>query len=173
MKMKQPLTAQAKINQLRSQLLQEFQLNRLLPSLPAGIIIGMIVILVEISFPDMVALPQDSPAAILTLMATAIAGSMSASKTPENLFFTVVAAIVITSLLTGVCSLALGIFKLGGLIRFIPYPVVGGFLAGTGWLLVKGAIEVMTEISLSFSTLPSLFQFDHEHDFLAVKCGRN
>jgi CRP-like cAMP-binding protein len=142
MNMKQHLTAEAQINQSRSQFLQEFHLNRLLPSLTAGIIVGIIVILVEISlaalifsgelsryvssgigfillgtfvigivvaltssFPGMVALPQDSPAAILALMATAIVGSLPASATSENLFFTVVAAIVITSLLTGAISL--------------------------------------------------------------------
>jgi SulP family sulfate permease len=30
----------------------------------------------------------------------------------------------------------------GNLIRFVPYPVVGGFLAGAGWLLLKGGIYV-------------------------------
>ena len=36
----------------------------------------------------------------------------------------------------------LGTFRLGNLARFIPYPVVGGFLAGTGWLLIKGGLRV-------------------------------
>ena len=40
------------------------------------------------------------------------------------------AAIAITSVLTGIGLYVLGRFKLGNLIRFIPYPVVGGFLAG-------------------------------------------
>ena len=59
---------------------------------------------------------------------------------------------------TGVFLLVLVTCKLGRLIRFIPYPVVGGFLAGTGWLLVKGSLGVMTDLPLSFSQLSILFQ---------------
>ena len=46
------------------------------------------------------------------------------------------AAISLTTLLTGLVFWLLGHFRLGGLVRFLPYPVVGGFLAGTGWLFV-------------------------------------
>lgn len=122
-------------------------------------VIGLVVALTS-SFPGMIALPQDSPVAILALMASAIASSMPVSAMPENVLATVIAAIIMTSLLTGVFFWVLGTWKLGSLIRFIPYPVVGGFLAGTGWLLVKGALGVMTDISISRSTVPALFQFD-------------
>jgi sulfate permease, SulP family len=63
-------------------------------------------------------------------------------------FLTVVAATLVVTLLCGVVFLALGTFKLGNLVRFVPYPVVGGFLAGTGWLLFKGGIFVASGISL-------------------------
>lgn len=121
-------------------------------------VIGIVVALTS-SFPGMIALPQDSPVAILALMASAITVAMPATATPENVLVTIVAAIIITSLLTGMFFWALGTCKLGSLIRFIPYPVVGGFLAGTGCLLVKGAIGVMADISVSHSTVLALFQF--------------
>ncbi len=60
----------------------------------------------------------------------------------------------------------MGIFRLGGLIRFIPYPVIGGFLAGTGWLLVRGSFGVMADASLTFAGLPHLFQADVLHRWL-------
>ena len=41
----------------------------------------------------------------------------------------------------------------GGLVRFLPYPVMGGFLAGTGWLLTTGGIGMMVNPSIS----PGLF----------------
>lgn len=110
------------------------------------------------SFPGTIAIPQDTPAAILALVAAAIAANLSTSATPDTIFFTVVAAIVVTSLLTGIFFLVLGTCRLGSLVRFIPYPVVGGFLAGTGWLLVKGSVSVMTDLSLSLSQLSTLFQ---------------
>ena len=65
-----------------------------------------------------------------------------------DIFLTVVAATLVVTLLCGVVFLALGTFKLGNLVRFVPYPVVGGFLAGTGWLLFKGGIFVASGISI-------------------------
>ena len=110
------------------------------------------------SYPGTIAGTQDSPAAILALVAAAIANSMRTSATPEAIFATVVAAIALTSLATGAFFLVLGRFKLGNLMRFLPYPVVGGFLAGTGWLLVQGAFGVMAGVPLGWSQLPYLFQ---------------
>ncbi len=119
--------------------------------------IGLVVAATS-SYPGTIAGTQDSPAAILALVAVAIANGMQTSATPEAIFATVVAAIALTSLLTGAFFLALGRFKLGNLMRFLPYPVVGGFLAGTGWLLVQGAFGVMAGASLGWSQLPYLFQ---------------
>ena len=46
------------------------------------------------------------------------------------------------TVLSGAIFLVLGMLRRGNLIRFVPYPVVGGFLAGAGWLLLKGGIYV-------------------------------
>jgi SulP family sulfate permease len=67
---------------------------------------------------------------------------------------------VVTSVLTGLLFILMGQFKLGSLVRFLPYPVIGGFLAGTGWLLVTGGIGVMSDVSSSFSDPGALFQAD-------------
>src|SRR5439155_15078000 len=64
----------------------------------------------------------------------------------DRAFLTVVAATLIVTILTGVAFLVIGGFRWGNLIRLVPYPVVGGFLAGTGWLLLKGGIYVATGI---------------------------
>ena len=101
---------------------------------------------------------QDGPAAILALVAAAITASMPATASSQEIFLTVVAAIALTTPLTGVFFLALGIFRLDSLIRFIPYPVVGGFLAGTGWLLVRGSVGVMADIPLTLAQLSTLIQ---------------
>jgi SulP family sulfate permease len=112
------------------------------------------------SVPGAMTIPQDTPAAILALIAAGIAGAMSATATLEETFTTVVAAVICTTLLTGLTFILVGRFKLSGFARFIPYPVVGGFLAGTGWLLTRGAFSVMTGLSLALEEIPLLFQTD-------------
>jgi SulP family sulfate permease len=119
-----------------------------------------LVVALTSSFPGSLAGPQDSPAAILALVAASIAGRMSASATAETTFYTVATAVAVASIFTGAFFWALGRFKLGNLVRFIPYPVIGGFMAGTGWLLLQGAFGVMTGAPLNLSLLPDLLQFD-------------
>ena len=108
--------------------------------------------------PGEISVPQDTPAAIMALIAAGIVNTLSASASIEETFTTVIAAIVLTSLLTGVIFLVFGRFKLSGFARFIPYPVVGGFLAGTGWLLAKGSFGVMTDMDITLKNIPLLFQ---------------
>jgi SulP family sulfate permease len=110
------------------------------------------------AFPGAVACLQGSPAVVLALMAAAVASGMPVSATADDAFVTIVAAIALTSLLTGLFFLGLGWYKLGSLIRFVPYPVSGGFLAGTGLLLIVRAMGVMTESPVSFTQLTGLFQ---------------
>jgi SulP family sulfate permease len=119
--------------------------------------IGVVVALTT-SLPGMVGVPQDTPAAILGLVAAGIASGMTAkAAAPQAIYATVLAAIALTSLVTGLLFLLLGWFKLSGFVRYIPYPVIGGFLAGTGWLLSKGALGVMVDMPLTAANLPLLF----------------
>lgn len=115
------------------------------------VVIGVVVALTS-SVPGAIAGPQDSPSIILAVVAAAIAGAMGMAR-PERTFATVVAAMILASVLTGIFFWLLGRFKLGQLVRFIPYPVVGGFLAGSGWLLVVGAIGVMSDVPFSLALL--------------------
>lgn len=109
------------------------------------------------SLPGIVAYPQDNPAAILGLVTAGISGVMPLSASVDSTFATVVAAVVLSSVLTGILLLLLGLFRLGNLVRYLPYPVMGGFLAGTGALMVRGAIRSMTGLTVSLDTLPALF----------------
>lgn len=95
-----------------------------------------------------IAMPQDRTAPIFAIMATSIIAAGPASASGGEIFFTVLAAIFATTLITGVLLLVMGIFRAGALIRFIPYSVLGGFFAGTGWLLVLGGLKVMTGYEL-------------------------
>ncbi|MGE5374460.1 MAG: SLC26A/SulP transporter family protein [Bacteroidota bacterium] len=119
-----------------------------------GAFVVGVTIALTTSLPGMVGLPQDTPAAIMALVAGAIAASMRGDN-PNAVYATVVAAMSLTSILTAIFFLLLGWFKASGFVRYIPYPVVGGFLAGTGYLLSMGAFGVMADIS-KLTDLPRL-----------------
>jgi sulfate permease, SulP family len=116
-------------------------------SLFTAIVISLILSLGS-SSPGVVGGAQDAPTAILAVMAARIAAQFSAANLTNSILPTIVVTLALTTVLTGVCCFLLGQFKLGNLIRFIPYPVVGGFLAGTGWLIVLAALSFMTSLAL-------------------------
>ncbi len=112
------------------------------------------------TLPGIIATPLAAPTAILALMAGSIAQELSGVVPEAELLATVAVAIALTSLLTGLLLLALGVSNQGERIRVVPYPVIGGFMAGTGWLLTKGFVQVTTSQQLSLETLSALFQAD-------------
>src|SRR5918995_2559785 len=104
---------------------------------------------------------QDAATAVLSILALSTAtkainimricqtASVGRCEVPD-IFLTVVAATLVVTVSCGVIFLVLGTFRLGNLVRFIPYPVLGGFLAGTGWLLFKGGIYIASGVDLQF-----------------------
>lgn len=176
---------------LSAQLSQELQPSRLVPTLTAGLIAGVLLVIYAISMaaliftgplaefvpvgiglalftaiviaivvaltnamPGIVIMPQDSPAIILAMMAGAIATQIPTAD--PALLPTVMMGLAIATSSVGIVYYLLGSFKLGNLIRFIPYPVVGGFLAGTGYLLAQGAFNVMTDRFFNLADFPTL-----------------
>ncbi len=124
-----------------------------------GIINGLAVALLG-SLPGTVGGVQDAPAAILAVMAGSIVAAIPGGASGNAAFITVAATMAVTALLTGACLLAMGHFRLGNLVRFLPYPVVGGFLAGTGWLLFSGGLSMMTSLSVTPADLSSFIEPD-------------
>ncbi|TVQ60996.1 MAG: sodium-independent anion transporter, partial [Spirulina sp. DLM2.Bin59] len=72
------------------------------------------------SLPGMIATPLAAPTAVLAGLAAAIATQM-ADQDPETMVLTVIAAITLGSLATGLFLLLLGRFRLGNAVSFIPY----------------------------------------------------
>jgi SulP family sulfate permease len=129
---------------------------------------------------------QDAPAAILGAIAGIAAAKAKDLATiahqaglkdydAPDVFLTVVAATLVVTVLCGVVFLALGRYRLGNLVRFVPYPVVGGFFAGTGWLLFKPGLNVATGTILHLratgDTGPLVRGFDPVHLFPALAFG--
>ncbi len=113
-------------------------------------IIALSIISLGSSVPGITGGLQDTSGVILAAMAATLFGSLGAASAEERLS-TVLAGIAVATLLTGAFLWLLGFFRLGRLIRYVPYPVIGGFLAGSGWLLACGSFEVMTGLPLTLT----------------------
>ncbi len=107
-----------------------------------AVILGILMAVFS-SYAGTIAIPQDRVAPIVALMATVIIHQMRGAP-PERIGLTVLAAIATTTFLVGVALYLLGVYKLGNIVRFTPYPVIGGFLAGSGWLLLTGSFRVIS-----------------------------
>ena len=86
--------------------------------------------------------PQDVPAAILAVTTIELVRNASAETTTIDLVVTVLALITVSTWVTGIFLYLLGKFRLGNLVRYLPFPVIAGFLGGTGWLLLKAGIDI-------------------------------
>jgi SulP family sulfate permease len=113
---------------------------------------------------------QDVAAVVLGLVAIAVAtkvkdlehiAQQSGLKGWErpDVFLTVIAATFLVTVLCGIVFLLVGRLRLGGLIRFVPYPVVGGFFAATGWLLFKYGVNAATGMQVRLANLGNLFEY--------------
>lgn len=126
------------------------ELSSQMPRALSFIIIGDAVLCAVVAWlgsnPGAIAVEQDAPGAMLSVIAAGIIASLSGVVSRQ--FATVTMLLVTTALLTGLILIVLGVFKLGGLARFLPYPVIGGFLAGSGWLLVQGGVVIMSDVRL-------------------------
>jgi sulfate permease, SulP family len=187
------LTGELSVKRLFSELTADATSPKLVSALAIGLVIGVLVVVVEVSFAAMIfsgplaslatrgagltlfgalvmcayltlsssfrstiGIPQDVPLAVLASLGAAVMAALG-QVPPEAAFMTMVAILGLSTLFTGVSFALIGQFGLSNFFRFIPYPVVGGFLAGSGWLLTKGGISVMSPISPGLETLPQLF----------------
>lgn len=115
-----------------------------------GILISLIVALRSV-VPNTVALVQETTIAILA--AAIVSMTMQSTGSTETKIATAIAIIGASSIATGVLFWITGRLKLGGMVRFLPYPVVAGFLAGSGWLLMEGGAIMLTghEFGIEFA----------------------
>ena len=117
-----------------------------------------------------------------------LGGSRVQIAGPTAAFATIVAGIVaengfeglvIATLLAGVILILMGLFRLGSLIKFIPYTITTGFTAGIAVTIFIGQIKdflgltVVTEEPLieTMDKLKAVFTFIHTVNWQAVTVG--
>ena len=122
--------------------LKQYSKERFLTDLMAGIIVGIVAIPLAIAFGIASGVgPTEGlvTAIIAGFLISLFGGSKVQIGGPTGAFIVIVYGIIqqhgitgltIATLMAGVLLVLMGIFKLGNVIKFVPYPVIVGFTAG-------------------------------------------
>jgi sulfate permease, SulP family len=137
--------------------------GQLLPWLSYGITItflsaaisGMLVTL-RSSLPFTLAGPDSATSAVTATLAAAAVERLQSQGVSNHLLVPVLIVLATSAALAGFLLCGLWLAKAGRIIRFVPYPVIGGFLGASGWLIVSGASQVMSGHSLNATNFDSL-----------------
>ena len=105
------------------------------------------------SLPFAVGGPESSTAAMTGILASSLVERMVAADPSAPLLAPVLITLGISTIATGIVLCGFGITRMGRAIRYVPYPVVGGFLGATGCLILLGAVRVITGHRLQLATL--------------------
>ncbi|WP_024509620.1 SulP family inorganic anion transporter [Bradyrhizobium sp. ARR65] len=107
------------------------------------------------SLPFAIGAPDSSTAAMTGILASSLAEHIIATDPAAPVLGPVYVTLAMASILTGVVLCGFGLTRMGRAIRYVPYPVVGGFLGATGCLILLGAVRVITGQPLQLATLES------------------
>ncbi len=114
--------------------------------------VGGTIVALRSSLPFAVAGPDSSISVVLAALVASLVQRLAATGSTDLLEPTLIATALAT-VLTGILLCLLGFTHAGRAIRFVPYPVIGGFLGATGWLLVIGAVQVITDQKPTLSNI--------------------
>jgi SulP family sulfate permease len=78
-----------------------------------------------------------------------------------------VALLLVASITTALTYLLLERFGTARLVRFIPFQVMAGFLAATGWLMCSGALNIIAGLPLSMEGLAAFIDAPWRPELLA------
>ena len=133
----------------------------------AGIIVGIIALPLAIAFGIASGVsPQQGliTAVVAGFLVSLLGGSHFLIGGPTGAFIVIVYGIVaqygisgliIATVLAGIILVLMGVFKLGSIIKFIPYPIVVGFTSGIA--VVIFSTQVKDFLGLTIDNLPSEF----------------
>ena len=105
------------------------------------------------SLPFAIGGPESSTAAMTAILTSSLVERMTAADPAAPLLAPVLLTLASTTIVTGIVLCSFGMTRVGRAIRYVPYPVVGGFLGATGCLILLGAVRVITGHRLQFASL--------------------
>lgn len=133
----------------------------------AGVIVGIIALPLAIAFGIASGVtPQQGliTAIIAGLLTSLLGGSRFLVGGPTGAFIVIIfgivqefgfSGLVVATVIAGVMLLLMGLFKLGNIIKFIPYPIVVGFTSGIA--LVIFSTQIKDFLGLTIENVPADF----------------
>jgi SulP family sulfate permease len=121
--------------------------------------LGGSIVALRSSLPFAVAGPDSSISVVLAALVANVVQRFVAGG-GADLLEPALIALSLTTALTAALLCVLGFTHAGRAIRFVPYPVIGGFLGATGWLLVTGAIQVVADQRPTLANLGAFYDRD-------------
>ena len=133
----------------------------------AGVIVGIVALPLAIAFAIASGLTPERglyTAIIAGLLISALGGSRVQIGGPTGAFVVIVAGIVqqhgvdgllVATLMAGVILVVFGLVRMGGAIKFIPYPVTIGFTSGIALIIFSSQVKDL--LGLEMGAVPSEF----------------
>jgi SulP family sulfate permease len=147
--------------------LRAYTKDQLAADLLAGVIVGIVALPLAIAFAIASGVTPEKglyTAIVAGFLISALGGSRVQIGGPTGAFVVIVYGIVqrygvegltIATLMAGVILVVFGLARMGGVIKFIPYPVTLGFTAGIALIIFSG--EVKDVLGLRMGPLPAAF----------------
>jgi SulP family sulfate permease len=147
--------------------LKTYDREQFIADLGAGVIVGIVALPLAIAFAIASGVTPDRglyTAVIAGFLISALGGSRVQIGGPTGAFVVIVYGIVqrygvdglmVATFMGGVILIGLGLARLGGAIKFIPFPVVTGFTSGIALIIFSGQVKDL--LGLRMGTLPADF----------------
>src|SRR5690349_1635249 len=133
--------------------LKDYNRQQLLSDLTAGTIVGIVALPLAIAFAIASGVSPDRglyTAIVAGFIISALGGSRVQIGGPTGAFVVIVYGIVqkygvdgliVATLLAGVFLVAMGVARLGSIIKFIPHPVIIGFTSGIAVIIFSSQVK--------------------------------
>ncbi|MCX7281200.1 MAG: SulP family inorganic anion transporter [Alphaproteobacteria bacterium] len=112
--------------------------------------VGAAIVAWRSSFPFAIGGPDNATSAVVAALVAGLMANMGATGHPLG------AALILMALVTastGLLLSGLGLSHAGRLVRFVPYPVIGGFMGATGVVMILGAVQVIADHRLNLGSV--------------------
>ena len=154
--------------------LKDYSFKKFLSDLIAGVIVGIVALPLAIAFAIASGVSPEKglyTAIVAGFFISLLGGSRVQIGGPTGAFTVLVYAVVqqhglaglaVASIMAGIILILLGVFKLGGLVKFIPYTIITGFTAGIAVTIAAGQIGDFFGLTPDFSTPMMIFGTAYE-----------